>query len=158
MKKRLLLLIALFSISTVTFAQQNKIEGTVTDANTDEPLIGVTVKLDNSMKGTATNVDGAFSIELTDSELKNGTLVFSFIGYKNYKFQLQEDFDTPIAIQLEPDFVRGDEVVVTGQGMNMERRRISTNVVSIDERELEVSSSNRIDELLQSMVPNPNYS
>jgi len=157
MKKRLLLLIALFSISTVTFAQQNKIEGTVTDANTDEPLIGVTVKLDNSMKGTATNVDGAFSIELTDSELKNGTLVFSFIGYKNYKFQLQEDFDTPIAIQLEPDFVRGDEVVVTGQGMNMERRRISTNVVSIDERELEVSSSNRIDELLQSMVPNAQF-
>jgi len=157
MKKRLLLIIALFGFTSAIYAQETTISGTVSDANTDEPLIGVTVKLDDSMKGTTTDVDGVFSLELKNSEMENGTLVFSYIGYKSYRLLLQENFDAPVTIQLQPDFVRGDEVVVTGQGMNMERRRISTNVVSIDERELEVSSSNRIDELLQSKIPNAQF-
>jgi TonB-dependent starch-binding outer membrane protein SusC len=159
MKKALLLILhfVLFGFAPTLNAQQITLSGTVTDSSTGESLVGVTVKLDDSFRGTSTDVDGVFSLELSKEELQDGSLIFSFIGYKSYRLPLQPDIESPLKIQLEPDFVRGEDIVVTGQGMNMERRRISTNVVSIDQRDLETSSSNRIDELLQSKIPNAQF-
>lgn len=47
-----------------------------------------------------------------------------------------------------------DEVVVTGQGISIQKRRLSTNVATVKSAQLEKLSGNRIDELLQTAVPN----
>ncbi|MDR0732589.1 MAG: TonB-dependent receptor [Dysgonamonadaceae bacterium] len=47
-----------------------------------------------------------------------------------------------------------DEIVVTGQGAEIEKRRLSSNVVSIGSKELENYNHGRIDQLLQNALPN----
>jgi outer membrane receptor protein involved in Fe transport len=60
---------------------------------------------------------------------------------------------------LENDSLTGaaivlNEVVVTGQGAEIEKRRLSSNVVSIGSKELENYNHGRIDQLLQNALPN----
>lgn len=156
--KKLILLLLMMILSVIDlYAQESIISGVVKDASTNETLIGVTIRLEGTNKGTTTDIDGEFELSLAQSERQNGTLIFSSIGFKNYSLSLEETSSSELVVNMEQDFVRGDEIVVTGQGINMERRRLSTNIVSIDSRELEVSSANRLDELLQSKVPNAQF-
>lgn len=66
-------------ISAAVFAQTGKISGKVSDKKTGETLIGVTVKIKGTTKGTATDVDGNYTI----SSLSDGKhiLLFQYIGY-----------------------------------------------------------------------------
>ena len=57
------------------------ITGRVVD-DKGEPLIGASVVLEGTTKGTLTDVDGTYKLELEDSETK-GNLVISFVGYEN---------------------------------------------------------------------------
>src|SRR6218665_740366 len=75
--RRLFLLTVLLLSSTLIFAQKGKIEGKVTDANTGQPLAGVSVVEKNSGKGTATTADGRY---VMNAEGKIISLVFSYNG------------------------------------------------------------------------------
>ncbi|MEZ4792768.1 MAG: carboxypeptidase-like regulatory domain-containing protein [Gelidibacter sp.] len=58
--------------------QQHEVEGTITDG-TGMPLVGVTVIIEGTQKGTVTNYDGKYKITL---EADNQVLVFSSLGYQ----------------------------------------------------------------------------
>ncbi len=60
----------------VTFGQQGKIEGTVTDAKTGLPLVGASVILTETKAGTSTNVNGQYLLNVNAS--KKISLVFSY--------------------------------------------------------------------------------
>jgi outer membrane receptor for ferrienterochelin and colicin len=62
--------------------------------------------------------------------------------------------DTSRPAGIEQDTFNLNEVVVTGQGAEIEKRRLSSNVVSIGSKELENYNHNRIDQLLQNALPN----
>ncbi len=134
------------------------ITGVVVDAVTKEPLIGVTISIPNTTIGVLTNRNGEFSITLQNTDLENNFLEVRYLGYKTYRI-LREDFSSNVFLQieLEQDLIRENEIVVTGQGINMERRRLSTNITTIDENSIELSPANRIDQLLQSKVPNAQF-
>jgi TonB-linked SusC/RagA family outer membrane protein len=69
------LLIILFPLSL--FAQQEvQVRGRVTEAETGEPLPGVSIVVENSSRGVITDVDGTFEIRVTPS----AKLTFTFIG------------------------------------------------------------------------------
>ena len=55
----------IFAVPCGIYAQSapRTVSGTVTDAATGEPLIGVTVMDKGTMKGAATDVDGKYEIE-----------------------------------------------------------------------------------------------
>jgi outer membrane receptor protein involved in Fe transport len=76
--KSTLLLIILLSVSFISFAQKGKIEGKVIDAKTGQALPGVSVINKNTKKGTSTNVEGRYILDV-DGEAKI-SLVFSFNG------------------------------------------------------------------------------
>ncbi|MDE6399796.1 MAG: carboxypeptidase-like regulatory domain-containing protein, partial [Muribaculaceae bacterium] len=61
------------------YAQSEPVTGLVTDEK-GEPLIGVTVKVKDSPRGTATDLDGRFSIVIPD---KKNVLSFSYVGYRS---------------------------------------------------------------------------
>jgi len=67
-------------IGVAVFAQTGKISGKVSDKKTGETLIGVTVKIKNTTRGIATDVNGKYSLV----GLANGkyTLVFQYVGYE----------------------------------------------------------------------------
>ena len=75
---KLLLLLMLCSISTTLFAQQRMVKGTVVDEQ-GESLIGVSVTVKNAQKGTITDVNGEFSLQLPAEKT---LLVFTYIGYE----------------------------------------------------------------------------
>ena len=61
------------------FAQTVDVSGTVLD-DQGEPLIGVTVIVEGTSNGTATDFDGIYSLKNVPSK---GKLVFSYIGYNS---------------------------------------------------------------------------
>ncbi len=74
-----LLLTFLFSqIFLFSYAQSSKIEGKVTHSKTGAGLTGVSVVLKNSNKGTSTDIEGHYIINVTSTE--KVSLVFSYNG------------------------------------------------------------------------------
>ena len=90
------------------------VTGTVTDAETSDPLPGVNVVVKNTTVGTSTDRDGRF--ELDASSLQD-TLVVSFVGYRTEEVPLQGR--TEVDIALESETLIGEGVVVTA--LNIER-------------------------------------
>jgi len=103
--------------------QEITVTGTVVSADDGEPIPGASVTITGTTIGTTTDVDGEYSIEVPDEE---ATLEFSFVG-KESKEVIVGDQRT-IDVELEPDVVGLDEVVVTGYGV--QRRRDLTGSVS----------------------------
>lgn len=135
-------------------AQVVTITGTVQDQITQEPLTGVSVYLDGTSLGTYTDIDGTFNLPVGDQG-DSLTLVFSYVGYKTQEIVLgQSDLNNNLLVNLEEDLIKLNEIVVTGQGIDMEKRRLSTKVESVSSEQLERVPSGRIDQLLQAQLPN----
>ncbi len=85
------------------------IEGIVIDNNTNEPIVGATVKLKDGSKGTVTSAEGKFVMP----GLSVGNVVHvSFIGFKPRQFTVgKKRF---VTVYLEDDANQLDQVVVTG--------------------------------------------
>lgn len=88
--------------------QASPVSGTVTDSD-GEPLIGVTVIVKGSSNGTATDLDGGFT--LRDCAGKN--LVFSYVGYKTVELPAKDG----MTVKMQDDSALLDEVVVVGYGV-----------------------------------------
>ena len=63
---RFLMVVLLMFVTMAASAQQTKITGTVKGPG-GEPLIGASVRVDKSTKGTVTDIDGNYVIEATTS-------------------------------------------------------------------------------------------
>ena len=106
-----MLTLSLFVLcTTVVFAQQKPIKGTVVDA-TGEPLIGVNVSVKGTTIGIITDIDGKYTLEVST----NATLVFSYIGYRTQELPVGNQ--TTINITMQEDTQNIDEVVVVGYGV-----------------------------------------
>lgn len=116
MKKLTLLLIAVLT-SLGMVAQNVNVSGTVRSSLDGEPLIGVTVMVKGSTTGTATDVDGNFSINAK----QGSTLQFSYIGYTPQEVKVSAN-NSKLNINLIEDSQILDDVVVVGYGR---RRRAS---------------------------------
>ena len=79
MKKTTLLLVLLTLVLTSATGQQFTIIGKVVDSQTNKPLPFVNITADDERTGTATDIDGSFSLTLTQGQHQ---LYFSFIGYE----------------------------------------------------------------------------
>lgn len=85
------------------------IRGTVTDA-TGAPMPGVTVMLEGTNFGAATDADGNYEMSIQKEHA--GTLIFSFVGMKTQEIAINGR--TVINVKMEEDAAEMDEVVVTG--------------------------------------------
>ena len=119
-----ILLSITFLISGMSWAQDGQITGTVRDAVTGQALPGVNVVVQELVVGAATSVDGTYTIE--NVAPGQYTLVASFIGFKNYQVSVNVTAGQTVTqnIDLEEDLIGLDEVVVTGQGSGIEKRRL----------------------------------
>ncbi len=108
MKKFLLVL----SVCMITFgqvlAQSQTISGTVLNAGDDQPVIGASVQVKGTSKGTITDVDGKFSIEAEPEAI----LVVSFIGMTTQEVAAKNG----VVINLSEDTKQLDEVMVVAFG------------------------------------------
>lgn len=107
--KKCLLGICCFLITQLSFAQ-TKVSGTITDATTKEPLIGVSVQVKGKVVGTITNVKGEFSFNV--STPPPFTLLISSVGYESQEMAVSGN-NASINISLKEQAVLGQEVVVS---------------------------------------------
>ncbi len=82
---RIVFLITLFIITSISFSQTAAIRGKVTDASTGEELPGTNILIVGSSKGTTTDFDGNYAL----NKLQAGTytLQCSFISYQTKELQ-----------------------------------------------------------------------
>jgi hypothetical protein len=79
MTKKFLPLLLLLSLTYCGLTQNATIKGTVTDINSKELLIGVSVRVDGTSTGAVTDFDGNYSISMAAGSY---TLIFSYLGYE----------------------------------------------------------------------------
>lgn len=89
MKKIFLLTLMALLCSAYTLSQ-NVVKGYVRDAETDEPLVGVSVQIEGTLNGTQTGLNGEYSLQVEG----NKTLIFSYVGYET---RLIEASDATVA-------------------------------------------------------------
>ncbi|MDR0659671.1 MAG: TonB-dependent receptor [Prevotellaceae bacterium] len=155
--KKITFVFLLFFCSFIARAQQHKaVEGRViTEQGETLPGVTIHVKGGETNKYTTTNFDGEFKLDMPNTE-ELYALDVSFSGFQTVSYGPFEASDTlsPITITLKEESTQLDEVVVTGQGLSINKRRLSTDIMSIKGDELDKLPSSRVDQMLQSQLPN----
>ena len=90
---------------------QSSVKGKVTDADTHQGLMAVTLYIPSIQKGATTDMDGNF--ELKNLKAGNYKLVISSIGYTSRTMDLKVPTEEPIPIVLEPSAIEMEEVIVS---------------------------------------------
>jgi len=142
MRKCILLFLMFFFLPVLLFAQVS-VTGLVTDAETGEPLPGVTIIQPGTSKGTITDAEGKFSFEVDNRE---ATISFSYIGYITR--EIQPGDQTYLEIQLTPEFVSLDEVYVVGYGIQ-KKSVVTGSIAKVGSEELANTRDTRIEQSLQ---------
>ena len=124
------------------FPQQAKHEvtGLVTD-NDGIPLPGVNVFIKGTNNGTVTDIDGKYSIMVSDNDI----LVFSFIGFTPQEIIVSGK--NKIDVTLEPEASDLEEVVVVGYGVTKKKLSTGANLNVKGENIQELAPNNAINAL-----------
>lgn len=120
--------------------QSKKITGLVTDEKGD-PIIGATVIESSTNKGTTTDINGNFSLDIS----AKGKLTVSYIGYQTKIILVTEG--KFIKISLTEDTKALDEIIVVGYG-TMKKSDINASIVSIKPENLEINSAPSLTQML----------
>lgn len=120
----------------------NTVNGTVMSSE-GEPLIGVNILVKGTTRGTVTDYDGKFSIELAEGE---EVLVFSYTGYQRLEVSVANR--TMIDVVMTPDNALLEEVVVIGYGVQR-KKDLTGSVSKVGGEDLENLPVARIDNMLQ---------
>ena len=134
MRKQIYYLLSLFlCLGCIPLAAQNiEVKGTVTEASTNDPLPGVTVRVKGQLQtGTVTDMDGKYSIRVN----KGGTLVFTSVGMKTIEKPVVAIRDNVFNFAMEEDNVALEQVVVIGYG-TVKKSHLSGSVSSVGQKEL----------------------
>ncbi|HRG79008.1 MAG TPA: TonB-dependent receptor [Cyclobacteriaceae bacterium] len=116
MTLRLYLVLLLISLATLAGAQNGTIGGKVTDAKTQEAIIGANVVIEGTTVGAATDIDGNFLI----ANVKPGiySLVITFVTYKTHTIKdvtVESGKKTTVEATLAEDVAELEEIIVTAK-------------------------------------------
>lgn len=145
-RNRLLgILFSLLLIPVSAYAQTLRtVTGTVVD-ETDEPLIGATVKVIGESMGAVTDFDGHYTLK-APSTVKQ--LSFSYIGYETLTVNVTSDV---IDVKMKPDSKTLDEVVVIGYGVR-KKDDLTGSVSSVSEKDFNKGVISSPEELVNGKI------
>ncbi|MDE6226991.1 MAG: TonB-dependent receptor [Muribaculaceae bacterium] len=144
MKKSILSALLLIFMAIAVRAQEITVHGTVLSRTDDEPLIGATVLCEVTKKGTATDVDGQFTLQVPEGSL----LKISYIGYMPVEVKAEPE----MTIYMDEENGLLDEVVVVGY-QTMKKADLTGSVSVVSTKALETSSDSDPMRALQGQVP-----
>ncbi len=130
------------------FAQEFKVQGKVTEADTDSPLPGVNVIVKGSNTGTVTDVDGNYSLSVSGP---NSVLVFTFIGFQTQ--ELTAGSQGTIDVKMVTDVRSLDEVVVVGSTISSSKRQLGTTISTVSAKDLQKTGTDNLFGSLQGKIP-----
>ena len=125
-------------------AQKKIIKGVVKD-ELNQPLLGVSVAETGTLNGQTTNFDGEYTIEAKE----NGSLTFTYLGYKSKIVIVGKE--KVININLDPDIQNLDEIVVIGYGA-VKKGDITGSVATVNMSKLKKAPVPNFDQALAGRV------
>ncbi|ADB39426.1 SusC/RagA family TonB-linked outer membrane protein [Spirosoma linguale] len=120
--------------------------GRVTDEK-DEALPGVSVILKGTQRGTVTDADGRYKVDVPTG---GATLVFSFVGYVPQEVRVGNQ--TSLNISLKADSKVLDEIVVIGYG-TAKKSDLTGAVTSVKEAQLQERPTSSLNQALSGRMP-----
>ena len=136
---------------TMAILQNITITGIVTDAN-GESLPGVTIMIKGTTQGTATDANGAYSLQVPN---ENAILLFSFIGFTTQEITVGNR--KTINTILVDDTRVLEEVVVIGYG-SVQKKDLTGSVGSISSEDIVLKGTTSVMGAMQGTVPGVNIS
>ena len=128
-----------FFISSLASFSQKTINGKVISSDSPEGIPGVSIIIKNGTKGTTTDFNGNYSLEVPSND---AVLLFSYVGYKSVEELVGTK--TTIDVNLAVDVSSLSEVIVVGYG-KQSKRNVTGSISSIDMRDtrenIDISSS-----------------
>ncbi len=144
------LFVMMFSLNAL--AQSIVVKGKVLDES-NEPLIGASVILKGTQIGTATNVNGEFTLNVN---VKSGSYDFEFrsVGFRSVIKKVIIGKESPIvlSVQLPTDALGLDEVIVTGTSVATSKKQLGNAVTSLKASDLQYSAATSIDQALSGKI------
>ncbi|MDR2145737.1 MAG: TonB-dependent receptor [Tannerella sp.] len=142
--RKLIFILPLFFSSLFVFGQNIEVRGIVTDAETGEALIGVSVIQKGTTNGMMTGIDGNYSLSVP----QGATLQFSFVGYITHETPANS---TSVNVQLRASSEYLDEVVVIGYGV--QKKSVTTAAISsVKASDFEKMTLSRVENVLRGQV------
>lgn len=127
---------------------QTGVQGTVKDAQTGDPLIGVTVQIEGGNLGTSTDLDGRFELPLDPGEY---TLLLSYVGYSNNKQAILVEAKQWTRLQLtlaESQEVTATIVVTDGK-YEKKLEQSTTSIDVINTQQLQNNNATSLDQVVK---------
>lgn len=143
--KSLSALLMLLVLTGATAFAQKTVTGTVLDEY-DVGLPGVSILVKGTTTGTATDIDGNFSLNVPNDD---AVLVFSFIGYTAIEQTVGSR--SVIDVKMTPDEQTLTELVVTGYTIDS-RRETTGAIATVDPKDLTIIPTGNVEQTLQGRV------
>ncbi|MBE9601144.1 TonB-dependent receptor [Pedobacter sp. MC2016-24] len=145
----LMTMMVVFSMLS-TFAQVNPTQGTltgqVTDAKTNETLIGVSIRVEGTDKGTATDKNGNFSLGLNPGAV----ILVSYIGYQNQRLNVGDR--KRLDIKLAPSAQQLSEVTINVGYGTQKIKEVTGAVGSITAKQMDNHALGDVNTSLQGKI------
>lgn len=105
------------------------ISGIVTDAQNDEPILGATIKVDDSDLGTVSDIDGSYEIMVSAGPHE---VTINFIGYQETLLNIDVKSNGQFDIALPKSAIELDEVTISARTADQNLQSVQIGVQSID--------------------------
>ncbi|HTY57530.1 MAG TPA: TonB-dependent receptor [Bacteroidota bacterium] len=132
------------------------IAGRVTGKGDGEPLVGATVLLEGTVRGTTTNTKGDYRIAgITPGRY---TVVFSMVGYQHEKradVAVEEGKETALNVAMVQTPVQTEQIVVTASRREQSLQEVPVSIAVLEATELQMRNAQTIDDALR-YVPGVN--
>jgi TonB-dependent starch-binding outer membrane protein SusC len=136
----------LLMTSQLLWAQDKTVTGKVTDSKDGSPVVGASVLVKGTSKGTTTKADGSFSISVSESAK---TLTISSVGFANQDISIEGKSTVDVGLVATNSSL--NEVVVTGYGTTR-KKDLTGSVASIQAKDFNKGPITNPDQLLQGKV------
>lgn len=123
-------LLLLLYIQNISAQELFTLNGTITDASSNETLIGVNLIIPGKNTGVVTNDYGYYSIKLPEGEYQ---IQISYLGYQSIQRSIFLNENKKLNFQLKEASENLDEVVINSdiEGLNIRKPEMSVNKLSI---------------------------
>jgi TonB-dependent starch-binding outer membrane protein SusC len=117
-------------------AQNITISGTILDAEDALPLQNISISIKNSNINTISDKEGKFTLQLSDAQKKEGSLLVSFVGY--FKQEIRISSRSNIMVRLVKNNALG-EVVVNSYSKPKRKEEVTGSIVTVSAAQLQTS-------------------
>ena len=142
-------MLPLFFIGTIVWAQNRPLTGTVKNSENGAAIVGASVVIKGTTKGTVTNVDGKFTLDVP-TKGTNNVLVISSVGFTSTEIKLTNQ--TSINTTLTSDSKQLEDAVVIGYG-SVKKKDLTGAVGTVSAKEITRGNPSNATQALQGQVP-----